>query len=201
MFAMKKSLLSLSFALALAVGTSAVSAQDVNSNGAGGFMGATVGTANWHGDGASINRLSYGVSGGYRWALDQNQSLGAELGYVNFGTLRADTDFGRAKLDAQAYTLGGNYRYSFGDGSMLNNYFFSARAGYLRLHASERDSVTGVGSVSGSNDSNGYYAGVGIGRDFGQNVAVSLNYDFHRANTDPDHINFGVTSVGLQYRF
>lgn len=197
---MKKTLLSLSFALALAAGASTAIAQDTNANGAGGFVGATVGSAHWKADGSTANRFAYGVSGGYRWSLDANQSLGAEIGYTDFGTLHDRSAFASNSLDADAYTLGANYRYAFDNGE-VNRYFLQARGGYLRWNAKDRLNVYGVGRSSDTEHGNGWYAGVGVGRNLGDNVSLTLNYDFHRANASNDHVNFGVASIGAQYRF
>lgn len=191
---MKKTLLSLSLGLALIAGVSAVQAQDAN--GAGGFVSATAGSAHWDANGSTANRFAYGVSGGYRWSLDANQSLGAEIGYVNFGKLRASNDFARETLDADAGTLGANYRYTFQD-----SYYVEGRGGYMRWHAKDKVTVYGLGHASDSTDGNGWYAGAAVGRDFTPNFGVKVGYDFHRANGDNDHVNFGVASVGAEYRF
>lgn len=194
---MKKTLFALSLGLALIASASVATAQNVaNDNGAGGFVGVTAGSAHWNASGATSDRFAYGVNGGYRWSLTDSQSLGAEIGYSDFGKITS----GPASLRGTGETLGANYRYSFGDGSAAGNYFVQARAGYLRYNA--KASLSGFGSVT--DHGNGFYTGVGVGHDFGRNFALSLNYDFHRANDvfgTGDHVKAGVTSVGAQYRF
>lgn len=192
---MKKTLLSISLALATLAGSGAVIAQDTN--GAGGFIGAKVGNAHWDAQGATENRFAYDVSGGYRWSLAPNQSLGAELGYVDFGTIHDRNALGHSSLAADAVTLGANYRYTLANDST----YVMGRAGYLRWHGKARTTIDGVGRFSDSNRGNGWYAGAAIGHDFTPVFGMNVGYDFHRANNDGNHVNFGVASVGAEYRF
>lgn len=193
-----KKLLAISLALATIGGVGAVQAQDVS--GAGAFVSAKAGSAHWKADGQSSDKFAYDLSTGYRWALSPNQSLGAEVGYANFGKLRGNNALGSASLEAEAGTLGANYRYTFGDGTPSGNYFVQTRAGYMRWHDTAKANLAGVSGIAHDNG-NGWYAGAAVGHDFTPNFGLSLAYDFHRANMDNDHVNFGVTSVGAEYRF
>lgn len=196
---MKQKILALSLALAALGVAGTVQAQDTN--GAGAFVGAKVGSVHWKTADASTNRVAYGATGGYRWSLDANQSLGPEIGYTNFGKLRQTGPLGSASLGMEAATLGANYRYTFGQGAAPGPYFVQGRAGYLRWHATDKARLAGVSSTSHDNG-NGWYAGAAVGRDFTPNFGVTLGYDFHRANMDGNrHANFGVASVGAEYRF
>lgn len=195
---MKKTLFSLTLGLALLAGASVASAQ--SANGAGGFVGVSAGSAHLTVANASADRFAYGISGGYRWDVSANQSLGAEVGYVDFGNVRGAVGPFNVKLSATGETLGANYRYTFGDDTVSGDYFVAMRAGYLRWNG--KVSVAGFGSAT--DHGNGFYAGVGLGHDFTRNISLSVNYDFHRANDvagSGDHINAGVTSIGAQYRF
>lgn len=192
---MKKTLLSLSIALAAAFGVAAT-AQAQDTNGAGGFIGAQVGNAHWNAQGDTANRFAYGVNGGYRWSLDQNQSLGADVGYENFGKISNGNAYGDSSVKAYAWTLGGNYRYTFD-----NNVYLQGRAGYMRWTADANANVYGLSHYSDSTSGNGWYAGAAVGYDITKNLGVNVGYNFHRANADNGHVNFGVASVGAEYRF
>ena len=189
---MKKIALSASLALLALGGVSTAMAQDTS--GAGGFVTAQVGNAHWNALGEHVNRFDYGVSGGYRWALDANQSLGAELGYTNFGRIRG-TAFGLVpySVKGEGITLGANYRYNFQDPSI----YLVGRAGYLRARVHEN--VPGYGHL---NDySNGYYVGAAVGYDFTPAFGMQVGYDYNRAKPFGGHANLNVVSVGAEYRF
>jgi OmpA-OmpF porin, OOP family len=195
---MKKILLSLSIGLATAFGIAATAqAQDTNTNGAGGFISGQVDNTHWNSHGSTANRFGYGVSGGYRFSLTPDQSIGPELGYQDFGQIRDGDVFGNTKQNAHAVTLGGNYRYTLPNSKV----YLMARAGYMRWHADEDTTIYGVGRFGNGASGNGWYAGPAVGYDLAQNFGVNVGYNFYRANANDGHVNFGVASVGAEYRF
>lgn len=187
--------------LALSGLSAGVMAQDsYGSNGEGGYVGVKIGQSHWRANGDSSNETGYGVQGGYRFALAPNQSIGPELGYIDFGDVKRSDDFSRSSLRGKALTLGAAYRYSF----MGTPVYVAARAGYERAYERARVTVYDVGSARVSDHSNGYYAGLGVGYDLTSNSSLVASYDYHRANDvfdGNDHINNGVASLGYEYRF
>ena len=180
----------------MALGTTAVSAQ--TSSDQGGFVQAKVGQAHWNGYGLSDNRLGYGVSGGYRFEVAERQSIGPELGYVNFGKPRTSDGMGNAaSVKGEAYTLGVNYRYRF-DATPMS---FQARGGYARWHGHASVTEAGFGTSSGSSNGNGWYAGVGVGYDVTPRTSIVVAYDYERNKVFGEHVNTGTTTAGVEFRF
>jgi OmpA-OmpF porin, OOP family len=184
----------------LAAGVGMAHAQD--GAGAGAYVGGEIGNAHWNNTGAAntSDRFNYGVQGGYRWSINNQNALGVELGYVDFGRVAGGDGAGTtASARANAWTLGPSYRYTFNNSGV----YLSGRAGYERTYSNARVVVDGVGSIADSGRGNGYYAGVGVGYDLTHQVSVQAGYDYHRFNSDAlgDHQNIGVASVGAEYRF
>lgn len=171
------------------------------SNGAGAYAGVKLGNSHWSDPSFSGSRdeLGGGFQGGYRFALDSHQSIGPEIGYVHFGKLSASSSFGNATATGQAGTLGVSYVYSFN-----NPVYLTVRGGYERWKGNLHGTVYGVGSASGNAYGNGYYEGVGVGYNINKDAAVVASYDFHRSNgvfAPNDHVNNGLATVGVEYRF
>jgi OOP family OmpA-OmpF porin len=195
---MKHTVRTLSLALALGLAAPAAFAQDVPGSGA--FVDAKAGTAHWQaGDG--VNRFTYALQGGYRWALDDRQALGLEGGYDNFGKVHDRAGPLSASVKADAWNLGANYRFNLSPAGSSDGYYLIGRAGYLRSELRSHVTVADVGSDRSRDWDNGWYAGVGVGRDFTPHFGLTLAYDFHRLATEGDHLNIGATTLGAEYRF
>lgn len=200
----KKTALSIA-ALALAT-AGAVPAAYAGAAGTGnGFIGAKVGTAFWSFNDDytdNENDFSYAIDGGYRWNINDSNSIGIELGYIDFGSIADSNDVASVSLDGDAVTLGANYQLLFGANGAN---FFEARAGYMHWNgdASATLSMGNLGTVSasGSDSGGGVYVGAGIGHYFTPNFALSLNYDFHQADAFDDTVNLAVFTIGAEYRF
>lgn len=191
---MKKFALSLSIALAAAAGLGVAHAQDMG-NGSGGFVAGQVGSSHWNTPAFSANRPQFGVSGGYRWSTSQNQSLGAELGYADFGQPRFGNGVDSASVKAHAWTLGANYNVALSD-----QFYLQSRAGYLRYHLTGAANLANT-AYSASTSGDGWYAGVGVGYSLTPSFGVKVGYDYNRGVKNGTHVNIGVASVGAEYRF
>lgn len=193
-------------ALPLALLVSAMAAvpaqADPNDNG---FIGVKAGTAYWSLDdnySDTETAFSYGLQGGYRWGINENNSIGIEAGYIDFGSISDSTPTISADLEGHAITLGANYQLLFGGD---HTWYFEARTGYLQwsgeVSGTVHSSYFGDVSASESDDGNGWYAGAGVGRFFTPHFGVSLNYDFHSADVLDQTMNAAVFTVGAEYRF
>src|SRR5690348_8909233 len=79
--------------------------------------GKNVGKPLGNGSGYSTgSQASWGADGGYRWRLDDQRSLGFELGYMHIGKVGDyGSNSGRDQISASAMSLGANYQALFGD--------------------------------------------------------------------------------------
>lgn len=197
---MNKILSAALFGLLASGGAFAQSVDSPVSNGSGAYVGIKGGQSHWRADGDTSNEFGWGVQGGYRFAIDANQSIGPELGYVDFGKVKDRFPGGHTSIDGKAATLGASYRYSFDNSEV----YLLGRAGYERWYGRATAAVDGLGYGHDSDHGNGYYAGVGVGYDLTPQASIVAQYDYHRANDVFDsntHVNNGVASLGFEYRF
>lgn len=190
-------------ALALALPAAALPAAAADTGEA--FVHLKGGRTSWsfndfYGD--SESSATYGAQAGYRWHINPSNSVGPEVGYVDFGKVDDGIGgFASLELKGTAVTVGLNYQLTFGSGS----FFLDARAGYMhwRGHASSAISLGSLGSYSASGDGSGdgEYAGAGVGYYLTQNFGLSMNYDFHMTRVDHQRVRLGSFTVGLDFRF
>ena len=142
---------------------------------------------------------------GYQW--HGTVDFGLEAGYVDLGKLVDNYDDGTVSfhddLGAKGWLLGANLTHRF-----ETPWYVQVRGGWLRsdVDISSRYSQPGYreyGSASASG--NGWYAGVGGGYDFSNNVSVGVHYDNYHVKADQDgygaHGNVSAFTVQLEYRF
>lgn len=169
------------------------------------FLHLKGGRTTWSFDdffGDSESSSTYGAQAGYRWHINADNSLGPEIGYIDFGKVDDGIGgFASLKLKGTAVTVGLNYQLTFGSGS----FFLDARAGYMhwRGHASSQISLGSLGSYSASGDGSGdgEYAGAGVGYYLTRNFGLSMNYDFHTTTIDHQRVRLGSFTVGADFRF
>lgn len=139
------------------------------------------------------------VGAGYRWAITSAVAVGFEAGYADLGALVrgtyiTPTDISPHPLEFRATgpTLGLDARFD-----IAPTWFVDARVGAQRANYSMRPTppMMPVG------DETGWYAGVGVGHDFGQAWSVGLGYD--RVHVDFGYGDVDADQLGLQaeYRF
>ncbi|HET7588242.1 MAG TPA: outer membrane beta-barrel protein [Gammaproteobacteria bacterium] len=196
---MKKVFLPLAFAVASVAAVPAAQAADGN-----GFVTVKAGQTSWSlNDQYSDNEtaFSWGAQGGYRWSLNDTNAIGFDVGYVDFGSISDSGSGVSASLDGSAITVGGNYKLTFG-GPTADDWYFEARAGYMKLTLDASLNFAGLGSASGSDDFSGIYLGAGIGYNITPTFGLSLNYDYHQADdVYDDSLNLAMFSVAAEFRF
>jgi len=160
------------------------------------------------------NDTAFGAVAGYRWVVDRPFALGVEAGYVDLGQLKAGQGYisysYEDKYKGQALLLGVN-----GKWDLPHGFTITARGGFAHSRTKLGERVTYNNYYNNtyptdhyhetSND-NGFYAGVGFGYDFSENIGVTLTYDYyglkaHDITGDHHTIDVGVTGAALEYRF
>ena len=211
-----KNVLLLAAAGIAAISTSFVACADSQ----GTFVQANVGHTNTD----LNNSTSYGVLGGYRWAVDAPFYLGVEGGYTN---LNRNNFTSRGSLDVVdmtgPHTLAGQSRIKSKNEALLlgvngkwelpAQYFITAHAGVARYRDDVNVHSTGTldgRPTDGSHDhyrfyDTNYYAGVGFGYDFSPQVSLSFNYDHYAPQYETfgikDKVKFDSYSAGVEFRF
>ena len=205
---MKKHLLALGLAAMLGgVSTSTFAAGNDPGNF---YVGANVGQAQYRigvipGEKMDLDDTAAAVRFGYQW--HGTVDFGLEAGYVDLGKLVDNYDDGTVSfhddLGAKGWLLGANLTRRF-----ETPWYVQVRGGWQRsdVDISSRYSQPGYreyGSASASG--NGWYAGVGGGYDFSNNVSVGVHYDNYHVKADQDgygaHGNVSAFTVQLEYRF
>lgn len=205
---MKNTILALALATAGLAVVPAAFAQDAAQGNAqqGWYVGANAGYAQTQKGPYDNGNFAGGVKGGYRFALNPDTSLGAEVGYVYLG--RADArgqytqnyanyngDNGKSKL--QGATAGLNLRYSFSPswyGEVRGGAFFAKGSG-LTNDKTNPEMV--------NFNSTRYYAGLGAGYNINKNISVGLNWDYYDGSQSDKNIHLptNLYSVSAEYRF
>lgn len=135
---------------------------------------------------------------GWRW----NNIVGAEVGYTSLGQAKQYVGPVAVGFQPKAVILGVNAKYDF-----YGPWFVSGHGGYLRSRTT--GSVT-YGDLRSTEKSwnNGWYAGVGVGYNVTDNVALSINYDNYHvkygrggSNQSQTNANVAAYSAALEYRF
>ena len=187
----------------VAAGLIAIPASSHAANGDNGgfFINGNVGQSNLDKGVYTDNDTGYGANIGYRWAINPSVALGVEGGYTKLGTFSPTASFDVAGLQSakiEGWNLGVN-----GHFNITPNWYVSGRAGLFR--ADLKGSALGPDLVSApiyvDDTSNKYYAGVGLGYDFSNNVSIGVNYDYYKANKDGLNFNPDLVSVSAEYRF
>jgi len=204
---MKKTLFAIALATASFAAVPAVFAQDATQNAQQGwYVGANAGYG-------QVDRGPYdngggagGIKGGYRFAINPDTSLGAEVGYQFLGRASAQGSYtnnfagyngNNAKSKLQGATAGLDLRYSFSPnwyGEVRGGAFFAKGQGLT-------DDRTNPQAVRF--DSTRYYAGAGVGYNITQQWSVGLNYDyFDGSQSDKNiHLPTNLYSLSAEFRF
>ncbi|QEE25766.1 porin family protein [Rhodanobacter glycinis] len=172
----------------------------------GWFVNGNVGTIDYS---ASVNADGYSGSGsktggtavlvnaGYR-----SQFIGVEAGYANLGSVKESDGNVNSKLSGDGWTLGIN-----GHFNPTRMWYISARGGAFiwklraKLTATDIRGAFGIERASGSQQSLGWYGGVGTGVDFNSHWSVGANFDYYKMNGHGYDIGNKVYSVSAEYRF
>lgn len=165
-------------------------------NSSGFFINGNVGQSTLDRHGYDDNDTGFGVHAGYRWALAPNFLLGVEGGYADLGSFDATSAngaLGRAEL--KGWNVGANAHLNVTD-----HWYLSGRAGWFRGDL-RGGFFSGTTPVHVDDTSNQWYAGVGFGYDFSNNVSVGLNYDYYKADRTGLSLDPNLVSVSAELRF
>ncbi len=167
----------------------------------GWFVNGNVGTAHYNatvdgvGTGTDSN-TAFMLNAGYR---DQG-ILGFEAGYTNLGSVTSRDSLGnRYKLKGDGWTFGLNGHFNFND-----HWYMSARTGGFVWKLKATATIyqpTGSATYRGSQQSLGWYAGVGTGYDINRHWSVGASFDYYEISKHGYDFGTRIFSVGGEYRF
>ena len=174
-----------------------------------GRFGEMSNSTDWGDVGPSTQvHAGWGAGGGYRWNINDTDSLGLELGYMHFGDVSDGFDangFTAETTSANAMTLGALFQHPF---AAVQTWYFQARFGLMsaKLDATYTFDMGGPPFASSNSfRQNGAYFGLGIGHQITQGFSLTLAYTRYNtsAAADTNQIDLGVNWVGLEaeYRF
>ena len=201
---MKKTLFALALATAGVMAIPAAFAQDAAPTAQQGwYVGANAGYADVSRGPYDNGEFAGGIKGGYRFAINPETSLGAEVGYVYLGRVSAQNSYSQNfagsndKSKLQGATAGLNLRYNFTPswyGEVRGGAFFAKGEGLTNDRANPE--FVNFNSTR-------YYAGAGVGYNIAQNWSVGLNWDYYDGSQSDKNIHLptNLYSVSAEYRF
>ena len=197
---MKKTLLALALATAGLMTATGAFAQNAPTHNDGWFVNGNVGRTSLSNSTYDGSDTGYAINGGYRWAINPQVALGAEVGYNDLGNVHAKNIFNNkpviedGKSQLHGWTAGVN-----GHFNITPNWYVSGRTGLYGW--------TGHGLSNDANpirkglDDTSWYAGAGVGYDFSNNFSVGVNYDYYDAKKQHVDLSTDMVSVSAEYRF
>jgi OmpA-OmpF porin, OOP family len=203
---MKKTLFALALATAGVMAIPAAFAQDAGQTQTaqqGWYVGANAGYADVSRGPYDNGEFAGGIKGGYRFAINPETSLGAEVGYVYLGRVSAQNSYSQNfagsndKSKLQGATAGLNLRYNFSPrwyGEVRGGAFFAKGEGLTDDRYNPQ--FTNFNSTR-------YYAGAGVGYNIAQNWSVGLNWDYYDGSQSDKNIHLptNLYTVSAEYRF
>jgi len=158
------------------------------------------------------------LTGGYRWAVSPDMSIGPELGYVYLGkqdvrdsyrdAFYANGQSGKTRSNLRGATLGGAMRLNFNPSWYLN-----LRAGLLDARGSGLSDSREQPVRRSFTNNFGYYAGIGTGWDINNHWSLGVNYNYYQVSRDlktmPNgqragtraHLDTQTLTASAEYRF
>lgn len=212
---MKKTLFALAFATAGILTASSAFAQDASTDSTtqpgwkshtGWYVDGDLGVSQANNN-STYRQANYAgaLTGGYRWAVSPDMSIGAEAGYVYLGKFHAGNSVnnaylanggsvGDARSNLRGATLGGAIRWNF-----TPQWYVNLRGGAFDAHGSTLSESTEAPVRRSFTNNIGYYAGLGTGWDINQNWSVGVAYTYYGVRRDTHLTNGQIagTRVGL----
>lgn len=163
------------------------------------FVTGNLGQSNYRVGGLSDKSdVFQSVRFGWRW----NNIVGAEAGLISLGQGKVSDGVVTSGIRPKAAILGVNAKYDF-----YGPWFVSGHGGYMRSRTTYGYTY-GDSSWSQKSWNNGWYAGVGVGYNVTDNVALAINYDnyhlkFGRGSSSRSQAtaNVAAYSASIEYRF
>jgi opacity protein-like surface antigen len=170
--------------------------------------------------------VAFGVTGGYRWTVEEVFAIGPEVGYVDLGSVdrrysasvpRTFDERGHGEVKNKAVLLGVNAKWKLG-----HNWSLTARTGAVHAWTRIRTSLHGVDyffspsttysdSTSHSSNDTGIYGALNVGYDFTPHFGVNVGYEHYdfdytiRGVVDGPRIKstqkIGVWAASAEFRF
>ena len=137
------------------------------------------------------NDTGYAANIGYRWAVAPSFLIGIEGGYTDLGEFSVRTPLQKVTTSISGWNVGANGRFTIAD-----RWYLTGRAGLFR-----GDTEVKAAPFRSDDNSNKWYAGIGFGYDFSNNLSVGLNYDYYKSSLDGANFNPKLVSVSGEYRF
>lgn len=159
------------------------------------YLDGAVGQASVDDDGIDDNDSSYRIGAGYRFL----ENFGAEVGYVDLGTMSEEIGAGgAASVEADGLSAGVAAKLPLYDTN--NGFYLSARGGMLWWDATGRARV-GTTTVSFNEESEDFYFGVGGGYDFNEQFSVGVAFDRYQLGENDTDVEYDLLSVNGEVRF
>lgn len=195
------SLSSHAFAASAMAAACALAMSPVHAAESGAFVAGGIGHA-WNDAGPEqVDTTAWRIGAGYRWAITPAVAIGFEVGYADLGTLARGTGTLVTPNGSSSYpiafrakgpALGLDARFDIAPA-----WFVGARVGVQRANFSLRPSPR----VMPIDDETGWYAGVGIGHDFGRAWSLALGYDRVQVDFGNGDVDSDQLGVQAEYRF
>jgi opacity protein-like surface antigen len=199
---MKKTLFAIALATAGLMAIPAAFAQDAShTSQQGWYVGANAGYGEVSKGPYDDGDFAGGIKGGYRFAINPETSLAAEVGYQYLGRVdmsNANTygslypSSGKSKL--QGATAGLALRYNFSPswyGELRGGAFFAKGQGL------SNDTIPTFRRFNSTN----YYAGAGVGYNITPQWSLGVNYDRYQGSGKGVQLDTDNYSVSAEYRF
>jgi len=136
------------------------------------------------------------LMGGYKFM----PNLAAEIGYFDFGKVKATAPGINAELKNTAF--GGGLAYHVDFAPSWNGV---ARLGLAQVKTKISGTVTGLGSASDSDNNTALYAGLGVGYKVSKTLSVDGAWDLSKSKYNKNGVdesgNINMFSVGVTFGF
>lgn len=149
-----------------------------------GDLGVSQANSNSHYNGSNYTG---GLTGGYRWAVGPDLSIGPEIGYVYLGKFDAGKGSKQAyyanggdnnpQSNTRGATLGADMRFNLNPA-----WYIDVRGGAFDARSSALSDSDSAPVRRNFSNNIGYYAGVGAGWNINRNWGVGLDYTYYQVS-------------------
>ena len=160
------------------------------------YIDGAVGQASVDEQGIDDSDSAYRIGAGWRFL----ENFGAEIGYVDLGTVSEAVAIGgaTASLSADGLSAGIAGKIPLSDAS--NGFYLSARGGMYWWDATGRARI-GNTTVEITDSSNDFYVGIGGGYDFNEQFSLGVGFDRYQIDDNNADASYDILSVAGEVRF
>jgi hypothetical protein len=150
------------------------------------------------------SQAAWAADGGYRWTIDDANSVGFDVGYMHFGDVDdSGGNGGINTVSATAMTAGVNYQHLFGTDKA---WIFQMRGGLMSVKFDDEFSSFFSNDATSSSHQTGEYFGFGIGREITQSFRLILTLEYNSAGDTGNYgsdqgLDLGFIGLQAEYRF